>query len=138
MIGKALLVVCLLVAPMMAGENQNPEPTRHSGARARVWSVLLRTGQAAVVVAASMDIASSVGKFERNPLMRAADGRFSPARGTIVKLGTMGGLLAAAELLGRRCPAARPYVALALWGSAGITARTAVRNLGIPRYTPMR
>lgn len=53
---------------------------------------------AAVAVAQMLDMHSSLGRQEGNPLLRGRDGRFSAGRGIGIKLGILSGLLAGQEL----------------------------------------
>lgn len=69
-----------------------------------------------------LDVHSSVGRREANPLLRGADGRFSVGRGVGIKLGVLAGLFAAQELR-----PAREWNWVNL-GYAGASGAIAVRN----------
>ncbi|MCS6953979.1 MAG: hypothetical protein RMK57_04885 [Bryobacterales bacterium] len=87
---------------------------------------------AAVAVAQILDVHSSLGRREANPLLRGPDGRFSVGRGVGVKLGVLAGLWAAQELY----PSQEwNWVNL---GYAGATTAIAIRNyrLPAPKTTP--
>lgn len=77
---------------------------------------------AAAVAAQFLDVHSSVGRREANPLLRGPDGRFHVGRGVGLKLGILGGLLAAQELL-----PAREWTWINV-GYAGAAAAIAIRN----------
>lgn len=83
----------------------------------RVW----RWSLAALATGASLDVASSWGRYEANPLARDATGRFSPVRGLALKAGVGAGLW----LLGRKSPKAGTVANLT---AAGIWAGAALHN----------
>lgn len=81
----------------------------------------------AVAVAQMLDLHSSLGRQEGNPLLRGPNGRFAAGRGVGVKLGILSGLLAAQEL--------RPA---SYWNwvnvtYAGASATIAVRNYRVSK-----
>lgn len=79
----------------------------------KVWKWSL----AALASGASLDVASSWGRYEANPLARDATGRFSPARGLALKAGVGAGLW----LLGRKSPKAGTVAnltAASIWAGA--------------------
>src|SRR5687768_10695104 len=86
-----LTVLAMVVCMPGAGENRKP-------ARLKKWWI----ASAAVVAGATfLDAYTSAGKLERNPLMRGANGQFSPARGIALKSGVSGALLLMQALLNR-------------------------------------
>jgi len=82
----------------------------------------------AVLTAANVaDVHSSWGKFEVNPLLRSADGRFG-VRGAVVKSGISAGTLTVQALVLRRWPHARKAASIANFVAAGVVCWVAVRN----------
>ena len=59
-------------------------------AQDRLW----RASLVAVAASSAADYASSLGRWERNALLRGADGRFSPVRGVAWKIGPQAALVA--------------------------------------------
>ena len=89
-------------------------------AQNRLWQVsLVALGGAHVA-----DCASAVGKQELNPLLRGPDGRFSPARGVLVKAGVTLPLI----YVQHRTPRHRGAWTVLNFVSAGVVAGVAVRN----------
>lgn len=97
---------------------------------ARVW----KWSQAALVAASVADVASSYGHMEANPLLRSTGGRFR-ARGLTIKMGVVGGILAAQHLqvkLRGRDRAPYGIMAVANITASAATATVAVRNWRLP------
>lgn len=88
---------------------------------------LYRVSQVAAVSGHTLDAASSWGYQEGNPLMRSRDGRFG-RRGLALGLGIRGAWLVGGELIARRRPKLRGFVAVANFGQAGISSVSAARN----------
>ncbi len=107
---RQLLVVLLVAA--MPGWALSPKAKR-------------RLTFAAAVAAQFLDVHSSVGRREANPLLRGPDGRFHLGRGVGLKLGVLAGMLAAQELR-----PAREWTWINL-GYAGATTGIAIRNYGL-------
>jgi len=80
---------------------------------------------AAVAAAQFLDVHSSIGKREANPLLRGADGRFHVGRGVGFKIGILAGLFAAQELH------PKPYWSWVNTSYAGFSTAVAVRNYGL-------
>jgi len=112
----ALIGLLLLAAPCFAGPRLN--------------RILYRASQAAVVIASSLDMGSSVGKRELNPILRSPNQQFG-RRGIAIKTGIVFGSLGAGELLARK--KSTPAVTVANFAMAVVTARQAALNLSIPR-----
>ena len=87
---------------------------------------------AAVTVAHGLDVHSSWGKHEANPLLQSADGRFG-TRGAAVKSGIVAGSLTVQMLLLRKWPKARKAAAVANFAAAGVIVGVTVRNCGVSR-----
>jgi hypothetical protein len=76
----------------------------------------------AAVAAQFLDVHSSLGRREANPLLRGPDGRFHVGRGVGLKLGILGGMFAAQELR-----PGREWTWINL-GYAGAATGVAIRN----------
>jgi hypothetical protein len=85
---------------------------------------------AAVAAAQFLDVHSSLGKREANPLLRGPDGRFSAARGAAFKLGILAGLFAVQELQ------PRPFWSWVNVSYAGFSTTVAIRNYGVRATNP--
>jgi len=99
---RLLLTSILAVAPMFAGSNalidgRIAHVDEHSTAR-NVWYASI----APAIAGQALDCASSTGwGYETNPMLRGANGQFSPVRGYSLKLGLVGGLVAAEAITSR-------------------------------------
>ena len=85
---------------------------------------------AAVAAAQFLDVHSSIGRREANPLLRGPDGRFDVGRGAGFKIGILAGLFAAQELH------PKPYWSWVNASYAGFSTAVAVRNYGLKSYRP--
>ena len=96
-------------------------PTR----KQRLWKVSLAVLGAATVV----DIQSSMGRRELNPLLNSSSGRFS-MQGVAIKSAIVGGAIGIQYLLLRRNPTPAAYTAAAAtnFAIAGVTGSIAARN----------
>lgn len=96
-----------------------------------IWSMSAKTKRrltfVAVTAAQMLDVHSSAGKLEANPLLRGGNGRFSVGRGIGLKIGILSGLLAAQEL---RPASYWNWVNLSY---AGATTAVAIRNYRIQK-----
>ena len=82
---------------------------------------------AAVTAANVADVHSSLGKYEANPLLRSADGRFG-AHGVAIKSFIAAGNIGVQALILRRWPKARKAAAIANFVAAGALVAVAARN----------
>jgi hypothetical protein len=96
----------------------------------RVWKASL----ASLAIANVMDVQSSWGKYETNPMLAGANGRFG-ARGALLKLALQGSVVGVEYLITRGHPSKRVYRLLTIvnFGDAAATAATAGHNYTIPR-----
>ncbi len=121
---RAKVVVCLAVV-LLAG-NFTPcqaVEAQHKTSR-RLWWVLV-----AVVVAASLlDVASSRGGVETNPLLRTSTGAFNTKRALLLKSVATGGMLATEAWVMRRSPSSEKSAAVVNFVTAGAVAGLAARN----------
>ena len=92
--------------------------TLHAESKIRkVW----KWSTAALITGATLDLASSVGQYEANPLARQANGRFSAGRGITLKAGVCTGLV----ILGKKYPT---LGTTANFTAGGAWAGVAIRN----------
>ena len=82
---------------------------------------------AAVTAAQTLDMHSSWGKYEANPLLRSPDGRFG-VRGVAVKSSIAVGSLGVQTLILRKWPKARKAAVVINFAAAGAISVVAVRN----------
>jgi hypothetical protein len=83
---------------------------------------------AAVVAASLLDVASSRGGVETNPLLRSSNGTFDTKRALLFKSAATGGMLATEAWVMRRSPSSGRSAAVANFISAGAVAGLAARN----------
>jgi hypothetical protein len=114
---QVILLALLLAIP---GFSQGRQPSK-------LGKILYRSGQVALVVAHSLDIESSWGKPELNPLLQSADQRFG-ARGAAIKIGIVGLGLVAGELIVRKHPKMETYIGVLDFAVAGLESGVAVGN----------
>jgi hypothetical protein len=91
---------------------------------------------AALVAANALDIHSSYGKYEVNPLVAGSGGRFT-GRSIAVKSGIVAGTLVVQWLIVRKHPEWKAKLAWLNLGTAGVYSGIALRNYGVPRPGPM-
>lgn len=96
-------------------------------------TALLNTSYAAMVGANVADAVTSHGKYEANPILRGADGRYDSTRGTLLKAAVIGGLIGTQYLITRKRPEWKRTLAWANFAIAGGLSAVAVHNAGIPR-----
>lgn len=114
-----LILVFLFLAPLSAGE----KPFR--------WRAVWHVSEALLAGANGADIASSWGKNEANPLLRAGQ-RFQYGS-LALKLGVVTGSLAAQHYLVRRSPHQASYYASANLAATAVLSAVAVHNMGVAR-----
>ena len=93
---------------------------------------LWKFSTAAVLASNSMDVTSSWGKRELNPVLAGSKGTFG-GRGAVLKLGIMGGVVAVEYLVLRHRPSRSLAKAMAWinFSDAAVTGAVAGRNFGI-------
>lgn len=84
----------------------------------------------AVAVAQALDVHSSIGRREANPLLRGPNGRFDVGRGVALKVGILTGLFFAQE------KSDRPYWKWVNTSYAGFSTSVAIRNYGLRKNKP--
>jgi hypothetical protein len=87
---------------------------------------------AALVAANALDIHSSYGKYEVNPVVAGSGGRFT-GRSVAVKSGIVAGTLLVQWLIVRKHPDWKAKLAWLNWGTAGMYSGVALRNYTVPR-----
>jgi hypothetical protein len=106
-------------------------PAASAADRPARWRAVWRVSQALLAGADAADAASSWGKIEANPLVRAGP-RFSYGS-LAIKLGALSGGLAAQHYILRRAPEQTPLFASANLAAAAILGVVAGRNMQVPR-----
>ena len=117
-------VVYFLLAVFLA-------PGARAADRAVRWRAVWRVSQALLAGADTADVASSWGKNEANPLVRAGQ-RFSYGS-LAIKLGAVSGCLAAQHYIARKAPEQIPFFATANLAAAAVLGGVAAHNATIPR-----
>ena len=120
------VAVCL-VAVLLAGPFtpcQAVEAQKHSR---RLWWASV----AVVVAAALLDVASSRGGVETNPMLRTANGTFNTRRALLLKSAATGGMLATEAWVMRRSPKSDRSAAVVNFVSGGAVVGLAVRNWNV-------
>lgn len=135
----------LAVAPLVHAENAfTPGPvlghgsgttflTEGSPARSSSDAAAIRAWKrslAPVVVSQSLDIASSYGMRELNPLLAGPDGRFR-AKATTIKIGAAAVVVGIEYLIVRKWPSTGRVFSKLNWGSAILTGSFAAHNYRI-------
>jgi hypothetical protein len=92
----------------------------------RAWKISL----APVVASQALDVASSYGMRELNPMLAGPDGRFG-AQGAGIKLGATAGLLGAEYLIVRKYPRSARVFSKINWSVSIVTTGFAAHNFAI-------
>jgi hypothetical protein len=116
--------IVILLTLLLAGSLQAEEKK----SRKRMFWVSV----AALGISAALDVHSSWGKAELNPLARSSTGRLG-MKGAGIKLGTTGGLLGLEYLLLRKNEDFSRAATVVNFGLSGAWTGAAVRNYGIER-----
>lgn len=115
------LVMVLLIASLSCNA-ETSKPRRRT-----FWASIAAVGLSAV-----LDVHSSYGKAEANPVARSADGRLG-MRGVSIKLATAGAIVGWELITTRRRPSFERSAAIVNFGLAGAWTGMAVRNYGVRR-----
>jgi hypothetical protein len=132
---KTLLMLSALIAGSLHGEEALiARPADLPVVSAVPARTLWRASVAALAVANVLDVHSSWGKRELNPMLAGQAGHFG-GQGALIKLGLQGGLFGIEWLITRRNPNGRLYRALSAinFGASGVIAGTAMHNYQVPR-----
>lgn len=105
-----------------------PETPHWEGAHRDVarWKLSL----APFAVSQALDVSSSRGMRELNPVLASPNGQFG-ARGAAVKLGTAGAFAGMQILIVKKYPRSAKFFEKINWASAGVTAGFAAHNYAI-------
>jgi hypothetical protein len=117
-----LLIGILLSGCLLSGAEIKP----HTKWR----TVLYRSSIVALTVANAVDIQSSWGGRELNPMLRSADGRFG-ARGAGIKVGMLAGMVTTEYFLVRKHPQAELAAGTVNLAMAAMMSRIAANNYAI-------
>jgi nitric oxide reductase large subunit len=128
---RTKVAVCLL-AVLLAGHFLPCQAVEAQKRSKRLWWASV----ALVVAASALDVASSRGGVETNPLMRGRNGKFNTGRAVMWKSIAMGGMLATEALVVRRSPTSARSAAMANIVTAGTVSGLAIRNLKIQASEP--
>jgi hypothetical protein len=120
---RPALCAVLLTSLLAAGATAQDRPSR--------WRAAWRWSQVLLVSADAADIASSWGKNEANPLLRSGQ-RFGYGS-LAIKLGALGGCLAAQHLIVPRHPERTPMITSVNFAVAGGLTVVAARNVRVPK-----
>lgn len=136
-----VLVSSLLLASSAQAENIFAEPAaaeryipqarqqyvqKQQEAALRAWKISL----VPVVASQSLDIASSYGMIERNPLLAGPDGRFS-TKALSIKLGTTAAIIGVEYLIVKKWSGSARVLSKVNWGTSALTTGFAVHNFAI-------
>jgi hypothetical protein len=110
-------------------------PASAASAERSKWRKRWRVSMIAVAVASAVDFSSSAGRYESNPLMRNASGRFSAGKGLTVKGGVLAGLLVTQGLAmrGRRDSLVEKTATVSNLSAAAALTAVSVRNWTVPK-----
>jgi hypothetical protein len=118
---KVCFLALLLTIP---GFSQDSHPRKLS-------KIFYRSSQVALVLAHSLDIESSWGKHELNPLLQSSDQTFG-ARGASIKIGIVALALIGEELIVHKHPKLETYAGVANFAVAGVEGLAVRNNLKYP------
>ncbi len=124
---RNITVICLfLVGPAWPA---SPDASLH---RRAAWKKRWIASWVALVAVNALDIHSSRGHGEANPMFRGPGGRFATGKTVLIKAGIGGGFFAAQFWAVRRNPEADKPLTLANTVAAGALAGVAVHNYSLP------
>jgi hypothetical protein len=127
--GPRRVLAVLVCLASMAG------PVCGADAENAKWKKRWRISAAAFAISSVLDFSSSVGRYETNPLLRNANGRFSVGKGAAVKGGLLAGMLLAQAwaMRGRKDPAIVRAATISNYGAAAAVTAVSIRNRTVPR-----
>ena len=124
---RIFLLLCLIQFGVGAASAQLTieRPEGH-----KLWIASVST----LALANTLDIHSSWGKRELNPLLASSSGRFGQ-EGALIKLGLQGGLMGLEYLITRGHPSGKTYKILSIFnfGASASLTSIAFRNYTVPR-----
>jgi hypothetical protein len=83
-----------------------------------------------LVISQSLDVASSYGMRELNPMLAGPDGRFG-AKALTIKAGTTAAIVGVEYLIAKKWPGAASLLSKLNWASSALTGAFAVHNYSI-------
>jgi hypothetical protein len=122
--GWGAKVAACLVAVLLTGHFMPCQAVEAQKRSRRLWWASV----AAVVAASLLDVASSRGGVETNPLLQTSDGTFNTKRALLLKSVAMGGMLATEAWEMHRSRSSGRSAAAVNFVTAGAVAGLAVRN----------
>lgn len=129
-VGAVILLSICSQAETLAASNsyirRSVESPHPEGRRLWKWSAVVLAG------ALAADSASSWNRYEANPLLRSADGRFQGGN-LALKAGIAGGGLLAQWLILRKRPEAARAASTVNFSAAGLLGGAAIHNLHVSK-----
>ena len=99
---------------------------KQQDAALRAWKISL----VPVVASQSLDIASSYGMRELNPMLAGPDGRFG-AKATTIKLSATAAIIGVEYLIVKKWPGSARVLSKVNWGTSALTTGFAVHNFAV-------
>ena len=130
--GYTTKVAVCLVAVLLAGPFTPCQAVEAQKRSKRLWWVSV----AVVVAATLLDVASSRGGVETNPILRTRNGTFNTKRALLLKSAATGGMLATEAWVIRRSPSSDRSAATVNFVSGGALAGLAIRNWKVGTAPP--
>jgi hypothetical protein len=120
---QSKVAVCLLA--LLAGGHLLPcQAVEAQKKSRRLWWASV----AMVVAAGALDVASSRGGAEANPLLRGSNGTFNTGRAVLLKSLVTGGMVATEALVMRHSPGSGHSAAIVNFATSGTIGALAVHN----------
>ena len=131
------IVVCGCVLALAAGEGLAAEPDGYGQPGRRPSKKRWIASCLALVAVNVLDVHSSWGHGEANPLFRSSSGRFAVGRATLIKSGITGVFLTSQAVAIRRHPQADYYKAFTVVNTvaAGGLGAVVIHNYSLPKPT---
>jgi hypothetical protein len=107
-------------------QDRSVESLARDAHSSRAWKVSL----APVIAGQALDVASSYGMRELNPVMASRDGRFG-MKGTTIKIGATAAILGVEYLIVRKNPSSSRILSKLNWAAGFVTIGFAAHNFAI-------
>ena len=120
-----LITVCAATAADLPATHQSIEDAARVAAL-RSWKISV----APLVASQALDVSSSYGMRELNPLLASPNGGFE-MKGAAIKLGVTGAVVGAEYLIVRKYPRSARVIAKLNWTSGIVTTGFAIHNYAI-------
>ncbi|MBL8233386.1 MAG: hypothetical protein JNL98_33125 [Bryobacterales bacterium] len=135
----SLAILLTVWTPLQAQQRPQYEPPTErnmQSERSRGFTRLWKVSVALLAASSVVDVHSSWGRLEANPVLRGPNGRFG-MQGVVLKTMIASGVLGAQYLILRNHPKAAKYGAVTNMVMAGVITAAAMsnyhRNAGVPR-----